>query len=196
MQLGFAIVANDDLHNLMRRLQLEIAERWGPNPALKQTPHITIKQPFHAKALPPIEDYFDALVRTTAPITLRLAGIGAFEDDKVIFLAVDPHPGLEAMRQRVLRDLRERFGVKPRDIEDERYRFHASLTWGLSADHFDQAWAALRDRRIELEFRLETLGLFYYTGEDWIPYKRSSLSLDSARPQLVEGPPHGSTGSP
>jgi len=104
-----------------------------------------------------------------------MRGIDAFEDDKVIFLAVAPHPGLEAMRQRALRDLSERFGVKPRAIEDERYRFHASLAWGLSDDHFAQAWAALKDRRAELKFVLETLGLFYYTGEDWIPYKRSPL---------------------
>lgn len=177
MQLGFAILANDELHNVMRRLQLEIAERWGPNPALKQTPHITLKQPFHATTLPPIEEYFDSLVRLTALITIRTGGIGTFEDDKVIFLGVQPHPGLEAIRYRVLRDLRERFGVKPRDIEDERYRFHATLAWGLPGEQFAEAWAALRGRRVEVEFGLETLGLFYYTGQDWIPYKRSKLQI-------------------
>ncbi len=175
MQLGIAILVNDDVHNALRRLQLLVAERCGRNPALKQTPHVTIKQPFHVRELAPVEEYFDTLVNSLDAFPVRIRGLGFFEDDSVAYLQVVPDARLEDLRLRVLRDLTERFGVKPRDVEDERYRFHATVAYGLSPDEFLRAREALTDVDIDRELTIETIGLFYYTGEEWIVYKRSAV---------------------
>lgn len=175
MQLGIAIIVGDAAHNAMRRLQLVIARACGGNPALHQIPHVTVKQPFHAKALEPVERYFDSLVGSFAPFEVQLGGIGLFETDGVVFLEVAPSAQLEALRQRVLRDLSERLGVVPRDIEDERYRFHASLAYNLSEEQLARAREAVRGVDLTLRLAVDALGLFYYTGELWILYKRSRL---------------------
>jgi 2'-5' RNA ligase len=167
----------------MRRWQLLAATVCGGNGALKVQPHITLKQPFHAKALEPIEEYFEALVHHIEPMEIQLNGIGSFVDDGVVYLDVTPTPDLEALRLRVLQDLRERFGVKPRDIEGERYRFHATVAYGLPTGTFDQAWEALCDIEAHFSFWLQSLGLFYYTGEEWVLYRKES----------VASAPHGST---
>ncbi len=175
MQLGIAILLPDDLHNAMRRWQLAVADLCGANAALKVHPHITLKQPFHARALGPIENYFDRLAEQVEPVEILLDGAGRFEDDEVVFLAVAPEPRLEALRLRVLADLRERFGVKPRDIEDERYRFHATVAYGLPAGTFERAWEALSGIEVSFSFPLGGLGLFYYTGQEWVLYKQARI---------------------
>jgi 2'-5' RNA ligase len=175
-QLGFAIIVDDAVHNLARSLQLRIARELGVrNPALKQVPHVTLKQPFHAKALEPIEAYYDQLVATLDPLPIRIEGIGSFAEDHVVFLDVAPEPRLEALRRRILADLTQGFRVKPREVEDERYQFHLTLAYGLAPDEFARARAALEAREVSLGFTFDTLGLFYYTGEEWITYKRARL---------------------
>jgi 2'-5' RNA ligase len=175
MQLGIAILVPDEVHNAMRRWQLMAATVCGANAALKVHPHITLKQPFHAKTLAPIEHYFDALVANLEPVEIHLDGMGSFVNEGVVFLDVSAGADLEPLRLRVLRDLREQYSVKPRDIEDDRYKFHATVAYGLPAGTFDRAWEALRDIEARFSFWLESLGLFYYTGEAWVLYKKSSV---------------------
>jgi 2'-5' RNA ligase len=175
VQLGFAILLPDDIHNAVRGWQLRIAQACGRNPALKQYPHITLKQPFHAKELPPVEAYFDALVASTKAMRIELNGVGRFEKDEVVFLDVQPSPELGALRLEVLRELGRQFGVKPRDVESEGYRFHATLAYSLPPGTFEAAWSAVAETNPRFEFTTETLGLFYYTGEEWILYKRAGL---------------------
>jgi len=173
VQLGFAILLPDEVHNAVRRLQLVIAQACGANPALKQYPHITLKQPFHAKELPPVEAYFDEMVRAVKPMHLAIEGVQRFDEDEVIFVRVDGPPELEALRRNVLGELGARFQVKPRDVEDERYRFHATLAYNMPAGTFEQAWEVVSGTRASFRFEAEAFGLFYYTGEEWILYKRS-----------------------
>jgi 2'-5' RNA ligase len=175
-QLGFAIIVDGAVHNLARALQLRIARELGvKNPALKQIPHVTLKQPFHSKAMEPLEAYYDELITTLEPFAVEIAGIGCFEEDRVVYLDVAPDPRLETLRRRILADLGERFRVKPRDIEDDRYHFHLTLAFGLTPDEYAQARALLAGLDVSLSFTFDTLGLFYYTGEEWIVYKRARL---------------------
>jgi 2'-5' RNA ligase len=175
-QLGIAIIVDDAVHNVARALQLRIARELGTkNPALKQVPHVTLKQPFHARALEPVEAYYDQVVATLDPLPVRIEGVGWFDEEGVVFLDVWPDPRLEVLRRRILADLGERFRVKPRDVEDDRYRFHLTLAYGLAPEAYVVARAALADVEVLLRFTFDTLGLFYYTGEEWIVYKRARL---------------------
>jgi 2'-5' RNA ligase len=180
VQLGIAIIPNDEVHNAIRRLQMAVLKACGANPALRQTPHVTLKQPFHAKALEAVEAYFDGLVQAVEPLVIRLHELATFEEDRVIFLGVQNGPQLESLRQTMLHDLGERFRVKPRDIEDERYRFHATIAYNLTEEQFHAAWEVLRDTPVELTFTVDTLGLFYYTGDLWVVYKRARVRLPVA----------------
>ena len=176
MQLGLAMIMDDETHNLVRSLQLRVVRELGVNnPALKQVPHVTLKQPFHAKTLEPIEAYFDELRAGLTPIPLEFSGLGYFDDDRVVFLDLTPDEHRESLRRRILADLGARFKVKPRDIEDDRYHFHLTLAYGLTPEDHARARALLAEERVQLRVVCDTLGLFYYTGEEWIVYKRCRL---------------------
>jgi 2'-5' RNA ligase len=176
MQLGMAIIVDDATHNLVRGLQLRVARELGiKNPALKQVPHVTLKQPFHAKTFEPIETYYDELRASLAPFPIAFQGLGWFDEDRVVFLDVAPDARLEALRRRILTDLGERFRVKPRDIEDDRYHFHLTLAYGLTPEDYERARALLAAEDVTRRIVCDTLGLFYYTGEEWVVYKRCRL---------------------
>src|SRR5437763_14244442 len=104
VQLGLALMGSDEVHDAMRRIQLDLARACGGNPALRLTPHITLKQPFHARALPPVEAYVDELAPRIQLPEIHLSGIGFFEeeDEGVAFLDVAPNPPLEELRLRIL----------------------------------------------------------------------------------------------
>jgi 2'-5' RNA ligase len=176
VQLGFAILLPDEVHNAVRRWQLEIAEVCGRNPALKQHPHITLKQPFHARELAPVERYFDELARSAKPMPIEIDGVGTFEQDQVVFLDIHAPAELETLRVQVLGELHSRFGVKPRDIEDSGYRFHVTLAYSLPSAAFAPAWETVKDVPAKFSFKMETVGLFYYTSEEWILYKVARLA--------------------
>jgi len=177
VQLGMALIVDDETHNLVRGLQLRVARELGiKNPALKQVPHVTLKQPFHAKTLEPIEAYYDELRASLTPFALAFQGLGGFDEDRVVFLDVAPSERLESVRRRILTDLGQRFRVKPRDIEDDRYRFHLTLAYGLTLEDYERARALLADESVTRGFACNTLGLFYYTGEEWVVYKRCQLA--------------------
>jgi len=75
----------------------------------------------------------------------------------------------------VLRELKTRFKVKPRDVEGDGYRFHTTLAYNLPAGAADCAWSAMADVDAQFIFEADAFGLFYYTGEEWILYKRAPL---------------------
>lgn len=177
VQVGLALMVSDEVHNAMRRLQLDLAQACGTNPALRLTPHITLKQPFHAGALAAVEAYFDELASSVTLDEVHLSGVGYFDDETegVAYADVAPHPALEQLRRRILADLAARFHVVPAEVEDDRYHFHATLAYHLTAQQLTRARAALADVTLDLRFTPARLGLFYYTGDLWIVYKLARL---------------------
>jgi 2'-5' RNA ligase len=173
-RVAYVIPVSDEVHNLVRRVEVGIASRRGEDPGIGVSPHITLKQGFDVAALEPHERYFDALAADIAPFDIEVTGVGVFEGG-IVFLDVAPDPRLEALRQRILRDLAERFGVVPYALEDHRYHFHATMAAGLTAREVAEVQRALQGERTDFRFRCETLALLYHTGAQWITYKRSAL---------------------
>jgi 2'-5' RNA ligase len=104
-----------------------------------------------------------------------MSGVDRFPDDGVVFLRVLAPPELESLRLDVLRELGTRFKVKPRDVEGDAYRFHATLAYNLPPGTADSAWSAVADAEAQFTFEADAFGLFYYTGTEWILYRRARL---------------------
>src|SRR5262245_13064703 len=101
-------MVSDEVHNVVRHLQLRLAKACGGNAAPRLTPHITLKQPFHAREMPAVEAYFDTLAPRIHLDEVHLRNIGYFEEDPtegVAFVDVAPHRPLEDLRRRILDDL-------------------------------------------------------------------------------------------
>ena len=178
------ILLNDEVHNFMRRLQVDILNQYGTVSAIAECQHITLKQAFAVDALEPFERYFDRLVNEIKPFELVIKGIGSF-DEGIIFLDVEQDIRLKTLRLKILRDLSEQFGIKPHPLEDERYYFHATLVHKMSKGDFAKTLQHLKDIEVSFRFLFDTLGLFYFTGEEWITYKRLKVGKSSSVRSLL-----------
>lgn len=176
MQLGLVLLLPDEIHNLVRELQLRVRRACGANPALRITPHVTLKQLFDTKNLEGLEAYLHELVGSLHPPEARLVGLGRFDEEGVIYVPAVPSPELSALRLRILADLADRFRVRPRDIEDNRYLFHASLSYDLDSEALERAWESVRSSEVDVPIRFPRLALAHYTGEEWFIYRRWPLA--------------------
>jgi 2'-5' RNA ligase len=173
-EIAYVILLSDEAHNYMSKLQIDILRRYGVNPGLKATPHITLKLGFQASEIEPFERYFDELVSGIEPFEICVKDMGFF-DEGIIFIDVEHNPQLERLRRRILGDLSEQHGIQPYPLEGDRYHFHATLAYGLSKHDFARARRELQDLKVEFRFLLDTLALFCHTGEEWIAYKRGRV---------------------
>ena len=175
LSVAYVVPVGGEPHNRMRRLQLQLQRDYGANPGLVVGPHITLKQGFVAPALEPFEAYFDRLAAEVEPFQITLKNFGFF-DQGIIFLDVVPTGRLEALRRRLVDDLSTGFGVRPHELEGERYHFHATLHEGLSPASLDRARRDLEGVPVELRFTCDALALLCNTGAGWMTYKHSTLA--------------------
>lgn len=174
MLLAYVILLSDDVHNFLRRVQAEVYQRYDANPwTLSLEPHVTLKQPFESDEVEPHEQYLEQLAVETEPFELLLRGLGAFEEDGVLFLEVEQDPQLLALQHRILDELR----LDPGEFESGHprpYYFHATIATGLAPADLKQA-RELHAATPEFRFALDRLGLFRKTEETWTLYKRVRL---------------------
>lgn len=173
--LGLVIPVSDSVHNYMTKLQIDLMRQFGIVGGLECAPHITLKQAFPTHTLRVFEHYLDTISKEIDPFRIQLRGFDAF-DGNLIFLNVVPNLHLSALRERIVSDLRKDFGVEPYALEDERYRFHATLVHSLSKSRFHRARAALAHETIDFSFSCNSLELVCHTGQGWITYRRSTLA--------------------
>lgn len=173
-ELAFVVMLGDDAHNFMTELQVEILKRQGINEGLIAPPHITLKLGFKSPDLAVFAGYLDEVARSTAPFEITLRGINAF-DDGVIFLDVEPTEALDRLRRRVVRELSERFQIEPRPLEGDRFRFHATIAYGLPQKAFEEELARLSRLTPSFRFQAQTLAMFCHAGKHWITYRRAAL---------------------
>jgi 2'-5' RNA ligase len=170
MQLAYALLVPDDVHNWMRRTSFELVERYGGRLSTV-VPHVTIKNAFDAEAAEQYEQYLDRLAADTEPFELVLRGYGFFEAPGwVVFLGVEPSEELHALHRRVLDDL----SLEPAQFEGPDFHFHATLALDLSPDEHARARAELTDKPTpEFRFPLERIGLARYaeTPGMWTTYR-------------------------
>ena len=174
LDLAYVILVSEEVHNYMRRLQVGMLREYGASFGIEVSPHITLKQAFEVREIEPFERYFDRLVAEIEPFEIIVRGVGVF-DDGVIFMDVARNGVLDSLRKRIIRDLSTEFGVRPNDLEDDRYHFHATLAKGLSPASLERARRALEGIPVEFRFVCDTLGLLAHTGAAWITYKRSGI---------------------
>lgn len=173
-ELAFVLPVGDDAHNYMTAVQVEVLKRQGINDALVAPPHITLKLGFKTADLGILADYLDEVARTTPPFEITMGRISAF-DDGVIFMRVEPTEHLERLRRRIVRELRERFQIEPRALEEDRFRFHATLAYGLSKKGFEEELPRLSRLTPSFRFQAQTLAMFCHMGKHWITYRRAAL---------------------
>ena len=174
MLIGFAIILNDQGHNFIRRIQIELNQNLGFRIS-RQSPHITIKAPFDVEEIALFSRYLEDLANEIQPFDLQLKGFGNF-GEQVIFLDVEENNALSQLHWRILNDLESQFSIEKHPFEGENVKFHASIAGYSNPADFKKAQNYLEKYQPDFQFQVKTLGIFYHLGNDgWVVYKRTSL---------------------
>ncbi len=180
--VALCALLDDRVHDEARGLQRMLEVRYGTNPSLQAPPHVTLKLGFEAAGPEPLERYLDELAASTEPFEVGVGDLGFF-DEGIVFLEVERHPRLEALRRRILADLAARLGVQPYPLEaGDAFRFHVTLAHGLAPAAFADARASLPVSRPPVRFRLDRLALLYAAGPGWVTGRTATLGAVGAGP--------------
>ncbi len=171
-QIGIAIIPTEDYALFVRKTEIFLSKKYNTVRGLLQPPHITIKWPFETDDLKKFEDYCAELAREIDPFIVKIKGFGFFEP-KVIFLKVVPNKKLLNLHLRILKDMKERFGINSNKFEGKDQQFHTTLAYGdLKESEFYRAKEELEKiKQPELSFKFNKIGLYRYTGEEWVIHK-------------------------
>jgi 2'-5' RNA ligase len=73
MKAAFALLANTEIHNAVRKLAWDIHRKYHTGIDLgRLPPHISLKQPFDIRNLAPLEAYLAELASTITPFEVQL----------------------------------------------------------------------------------------------------------------------------
>lgn len=134
MNVAFAILGDDRMHNLARDYALKIHARYDTGLiASMLPPHITLKQPFAVKNLAElarVERYFRRFVGKISPFSVELSGLNLF-DTGVLFWDVGHTRKLMGLHLDLLTGLKKRFFITPVLHEGgDTYHFHCTISYG------------------------------------------------------------------
>lgn len=168
MKLGYAIMLSNEVHNFVRKIQLELHHEVGTSLS-RQPPHITIKSPFDCDSIEPHILYLKALSSQLKSFDIELQGFDSF-GEAVLFLNVVPSDALINLHHQILENVTTKFDLKPHEFEGENIRFHASITGFHNSELFEKGKEYIKQYSPQFKFRLKNLGLFYDLGEGngWI----------------------------
>ena len=172
MKIGFGILPDNDTHNFIRQIQLELHQKLGVHLS-RQSPHITVKAPFDCENLPQMVNYLENFCQSIEPFEMELNGFNSF-GHQVLFLDVAENQALTDLHWHLLKNLKTSFGVEAHELEGENVKFHASISAFQDEPTFRNAMSFLGKYPAKMSFKVQTIGIFYYLGpgNGWIINRR------------------------
>lgn len=153
MRYFIGYVATGEIETYYNALTADLHERFGVQDLSKRVPpHITLKPPFDADDISPMEEQVESFLKGKKAMPFRVEGFDAFwENRETIFLAVHADATLDMF----LKECRTEF-------------HHMSVARHLNGDSFEEVWgyvASLPNPRFEAWF--DNLTLFVLENEKW-----------------------------
>jgi 2'-5' RNA ligase len=171
MKATFALLLDHEVHNVVRKLAVEVHQTYHIGLAGSQLPpHVSLKQPFLIPDLSAVETYFDQLARSIAPVTLTLPRIGGPGDAPVLWLEVEETEALRHLHTRINQELAEQFPETQAPFDGLAYHFHLTVALGgASASVYQSIAAELESCAVVLRTIARHLVLFYYDDDQISP---------------------------
>src|SRR3989442_7326953 len=173
MKATFALLFDHEVHNLVRKLAVEVHQNYRVGLAGSQLPpHVSLKQPFSIPDLHAVEAYFDQLAGSIEPVVLTFPRVGGPGDAPVLWLDVEETETLRHLHSRINQELAERFPHTQAPFDGSAYHFHLTIALGgpsESALAYQLMATELARRQIALRATARQLGLFYYYDDQISP---------------------------
>ncbi len=137
MKATFALLANAQIHNLVRKLGWEIHQKYQTGiDVMRLPPHISLKQPFDVPDVHVLENYMTELAEGMDPFDVSLTELQLVEaivdgmDTGILWLNVYETKTLRQLHNRVNQELMLLFGNVSAAFDGPDYHFHMTVAIG------------------------------------------------------------------
>ena len=170
MKATFALLANTEVHNLVRKLAWDIHRKYHTGTDVcRLPPHISLKQPFATSNLASLEEYMDELTKSITPFELYLTELQLvplrFEGTEfgLLWIDVQETETLRQLHNRVNEELSQRFGNTQADFDGMTYRFHMTVMMGgQPMDIYRKLFSEIPNAKVDLRYTVHELAMFVY----------------------------------
>ncbi len=167
-----AIVPEGELQERVRKLKLDIKDRYQAKYALKSPAHITLKMPFvynQAKEEKLIEK-LEGFIGAYEPMTLTIQGVKTF-GDRVIYLGVEAGENLYVF-QKELRTFCKRELNLVEELSDRNYHPHMTVAFkDIKKPQFQNIVQFSSDLNVYGEMEISEIWLLKRLNSRWFLYK-------------------------
>jgi len=170
MKATFALLANNEIHNLVRKLSWDIHRKYRTGiDVTRLPPHISLKQPFDIPDLNLLEKYITELAKSITPFDVKLTELQLIDatieglDTGILWLNVQETKILRQLHNRVNEELTVRFGDVHAAFDGPDYHFHMTVAIGGQPFEtyqkiYDEFQTCLKDIR----YTVQELVMFVY----------------------------------
>jgi 2'-5' RNA ligase len=176
MKATFALLANTEVHNFVRKLSWDIHQKYRTGIAVcRLPPHISLKQPFEVPDLGWLEQYMHELAKSINPFRVELTRLELIGttldhlDTGILWLKVEETELLRRLHNRVHAELTSRFGDVSAPFDGPEYHFHMSVAiGGQSIEIYQKIQNEFSDRLINIQYTVRELVMFVYDDSNAI----------------------------
>lgn len=170
MKATFVLLANPEVHNLVRKLSWEIHQKYrtGTRHAALP-PHVSLKQPFGVSNLPALESYMDELAGSIPPFDVTLTELQAipiFYDSVeygILWIDIEETETLRGLHNRLNHDLSLLLGDTRADFDGDAYRFHMTVMMcGQLMEICRKYQKDIQHSQVNLRYTARELAMFVY----------------------------------
>ena len=173
MKATFALLANREIYNLVRKLAWEVHRKYHTGiDVTRLPPHISLKQPFDISDLALLEDYMFELAGSISPFEVTLTGLQIVPaktgelDSGILWIEVQETELLRGLHGRLNHELEQRIGNAQASFDGAAYHFHMTVAiGGQPFEVYQKILDEFSGRVMNLRSTVQELALFGYDDE-------------------------------
>jgi 2'-5' RNA ligase len=189
MKAAFALLANTETHNLVRKLSWNIHRKYRTGIDIcRLPPHVSLKQPFEISDLDGLESYMPELAESISPFEVNLTGLELIDvnisglETGILWMNVQETEFLRNLHNSLNQELTARFGNVSAAFDGPDYNFHMTVAiGGQPIEMYRNIYNEFEDHLKDLRFTVRDLGMFVYdeieeSNSGYIIYKIMPLN--------------------
>ena len=170
MKAAFALPANMEVHNLVRKLSWEMHQKYRTGTRhVSLPPHVSLKQPFGVSDFSALEDYMHELAGSIEPFEVTLNELQVIPisfggaEYGILWIDVGESEELRGLHNRLNEELDQHFGNTQADFDGDDYHFHMTvMIGGGPPDIYRMFLSQVADLKVNLRFPVKELAMFVY----------------------------------
>ena len=164
-----AVLPDEAIQEEVKKLKIDFRDRFGSGHALNAPAHLTLIPPFywpHARIWE-IKENLDRFAGEESSFAVKLENFGAFPP-RVIFIDVVWNESLNALQERLLKNLDEKFRISERLRSGKPFNPHMTLAFrDLTRENFRRAWEEFGEKTFSRNFLINKVVMLIHEQKHW-----------------------------